>query len=477
MAKALAAKKDFTSGKVLKNLILFALPMAAATFLQMLFNAADVAIVGQFSGVNGPQYQAAVGATSSTVHLIVNLFIGISVGVNVAMANAYGAKDEERQRRVVHTSMALSIVSGLLVLLVGLFLSRPILKVIKTPDTIIDYSVIYMQVYFVGAPALMVYNFGASLMRGVGETRKPLYYLLVSGILNVIINVITVVFLGWHVVGVALGTTISQYVAAVWLVIDLTKAKDSSKYILKQTRFYGKELKKIIFIGVPMGLSSCFFSLSNLSVQSSINAYGDMAIAGNTVGSNIGTLGDALFSSIEKSVVTFVGQNVGAKKERRVHRIIGAGATVSTICGVVYGALLLLAGESICGIYNSNTEVIDWAMRRLVVVEAWYILVTLMHMYGGALRGMGYSMFPMIINLVFTCIVRIVYVLFVYANFENQQIEQIYIIYPITWLLSGVLQMLAYYVLGYRAGHFKRKPTEKNSATENPVEETPVDAE
>ena len=213
--------RDFTSGKVLKNLILFSIPMAIATLLQVLFNAADVAIVGQFAGST---YQAAVGGTSSTVHLLVNLFIGISVGANVAMANAFGAKDEERQHRVVHSAMALSFVSGILVLVLGIVASRWVLQAIDVPSDVVDLSVLYLRIYFLGAPAMMIYNFGASIMRAVGETKKPLYYLFVAGILNVVINIVTVVFFDMHVVGVALGTVVSQYVSAAWVLIDLMRA-------------------------------------------------------------------------------------------------------------------------------------------------------------------------------------------------------------------------------------------------------------
>ena len=451
---AIVKKQDFTSGKILKKLILFAIPMAIATFLQMLFNAADIAIVGQFGGSN---YQAAVGATSSTVHLIVNLFVGISVGANVTMANAYGAKDEEKQYRVTHTAMATSFVSGIFVLIVGALLSRPILTAIKTPAEIIDYSVMYMQLYFVGAPALLIYNFAASLMRAVGETKKPLYYLLVSGVMNVVINAVTVIFLDWHVVGVGLGTAISQIFAAAWIVFDLIKGKYGVKYIPKQTRFYKAELKRMLHIGIPMGISSCMFSLSNLSIQSSINDYGEIAIAGNTVGCNVETIGEAFASSVEKSVVTIVGQHVGAEKPDRIPRVIGAGLFACATCQLIFASILFVGGRYVCMIYNSDPVVIDWAMKRVFTVGVLQILYSLMYSFGAALRGMGYSIFPMLINLFFTCIVRIIYVFLIYANFAQKRIEYIYIIYPITWVLSGGMQTLTYLLLAKKQGHFKKK--------------------
>lgn len=443
MSTAVKEKQDFTSGKVLKKLIYFAIPMAIATLLQVLFNSADIAIVGQFAGY---RYQAAVGATSSVAHLTVNLFMGISIGANVAMANAVGAKDTERQSRVVHTAIAISVVSGMLILLVGMFVGRPILKAIGTPAEIIDYSVIYLQIYFFGAPAMMIYNFGAALMRGVGETKKPLFYLLVTGILNVVINIVTVVFLDWHVIGVALGTTVSLYVAAVWILLDLRKAQGGLKYSVHKTHFHIPELKQILLIGIPTGLSSCFFSLSNLLVQSAINAFGDLAIAGSTVANNMDTICDAFAAALEKSILTFVGQNIGAKKPERINRIMGAGLFAIVCCQVIYGTGMLCFGKYVCMLYNRDASVIEWAMKRVYITCCLQVITCLMYTYGGALRGMGYSIFPMCINLFFTCVLRVVYVLFIYPYLPADNIQLVFMIYPITWFLSGVMQMLMYWV-------------------------------
>ena len=453
MKTASAKKIDFLNGKIFKKLVLFTIPMAIATFLQMLFNAADIAIVGQFAG---SQYQAAVGSTSSAIHLIVNLFIGVSIGANVAMANAFGAKDEDKQKRIVHTSMATSLIGGILVMIVGLLLCRPILTAMKTPSEIIDYAVLYMQIYFLGAPAMLVYNFGASLMRGVGEAKKPLRYLFVSGILNVLINAVTVIFFDLHVIGVALGTTVSQYFAAAWIVFDLRKEKDGLRYSVRKTRFHKKEFIKILKIGVPMGFSSCLFSFSNLFVQSAVNGFGDVAIAGNTVAANIDTMVDAFTSSIEKSVVTVVGQNYGANKRERIHKVIGAGLFATLCVEIVVLFLLGLFGKYVCMIYNSDAAVIEWALKRVHLIGISYGLVMLMTCYGGALRGMGYSFLPMLVNLIFTCLVRILYLSFIFPTFETQTIQMVYILYPITWLLSGGMQTLLYYIIAKKQGHFKK---------------------
>ncbi len=452
MRKKLLGKADFTSGKILKTLFFFILPMAAAQLLQILFNAADIAIVGQFSGENGSIYQAAVGATSSTVHIIIDLFVGLSVGVNVAIANAFGAKDKERQKGVIHTAMLLSVVGGFIVLLIGIFCSNLILQLMNTPANIIRYSTMYMQIYFLGAPFLMIYNFGAALMRGVGETRKPLLYLLVAGVLNIIINIITVVCFDMHVIGVALGTVISQAVSAVWIVIDLMRGKYGVKLSLKNLKFYKKELKYILYIGTPMGASNCCFSLSNLFVQSAINGYGDMLIAGNTIAQNIYMLVQVFTQSTENGVVTAMGQNAGAKKPERFNRIVGAGLFLSATFLAAYTLIMLLAGRYVCMIFNTDPIVIEFAMKRMLIVNASTLILAFHFTFGGALRGMGYSIIPMIINLFFTSIVRIIYLFIIYP-FGNvtpdtlPPVEMIYIIYPITWAFTAGLYTLMYFII------------------------------
>ena len=461
-------KRDFTSGKVLKNLILFAIPMALASILQILFNAADVAIVGQFGG---SQYQAAVGATTSTIHVIVQLFVGLSVGANVVMANAYGAKDEQKQQRVVHTSMATAVVSGLITMVLGLLVSRLILTAIDTPDDILDYSVIYMQIYFLGAPAMMIYNFGASVLRSIGETKKPLLYLFVAGIINLVVNIVTVLFFHWHVIGVALGTTISQCVSAVWVVVDLRKMQGGAHYSIRKTRFYKKELKKILGMGIPMGLNGSLFSISNILIQSSINVYGGMAIAGNTVASNIEAFGDAFPIAVENATVTFIGQNVGAKKPERIPRILGACLFACTMIQAFFFLLFFLCGKYLAMAFNSDPNVVEWAVKRLMVVGITYILTTPMRGYGAALKGMGYSFFPMLVTLFFTCIVRVLYITLIYSNFAVQTIEQIYIIYPITWVLTGVFLLLTFYIVWAREKRkFPKEKSQKEQEQENAQE-------
>lgn len=457
MTTVTVKNRDFTQGKVLKKLILFAIPLALAALVQKLFNAADVAIVGQFGG---SEYQAAVGATSSTISLIVNFFIGFSVGVNVVMANAQGAKDDDWKSRVLHTGVTLSIIGGVLVLAIGLLASGPILRLIKTPDDVVDYAILYLKVYFLGVPAQLIYNFAAAILRAVGESKRPLYYLTVAGVLNVMINIITVVFLKWHVVGVALGTVLAHYLSAAWVLYDLKKGKAGVAFSFKKLRLFPKETKRILTIGLPMGLNSCLFSVSNLLIQSNVNAFGKAAVAGKAIASNLEEIVETFAGAISNGVVTFVGQNIGAKKPHRVHRIIGAGLTCTSIWLSFTGIMLVTCGEYLCMIYNTDTEVISWAMRRILVMEALYITTTFSSVYGGALRGMGYTVFTMLTNLFFSCLLRIAYLSFIYPLLP-QTYEMIYTIYPISWLMSGLVQMTVYYVVGKKNGHFI-KPKEEN---------------
>ncbi len=471
MHRAVHRKVDFTQGKLLKNIIVFALPMAFATILQLLFNAADVAIVGRFAGST---YQAAVGATSSVTHLIVNVFIGLAVGANVVMAMAFGEKDTEKQHRVTHTAVAMGLLLGGFVLLIGLFASEPLLKLIDTPEEILPYSVKYMKLYFSCAPAMLVYNYGAAVMRGVGETRKPLYYLLVAGVLNVIINYVTVVYFDMNVLGVALGTVVSQYVAAIWLCIDLMRAKGGEKLSLRRIRVYKKQLKPMLLIGLPSGVNTAIFSLSNLLFQSAVNGFGKLAIAGNTIAKDIEAFGEAFGNAIADTCVTAIGQNYGAKKKERIRPIIQLGVLLEIAVMAVFCSFLLFFGKYVARLFNDDAIVVGWTTQRIRWISAWLVITPFMTIYGAGLRGMGRSMVPMILNIFFVCVVRVLYLWLIYANIANQKIWQVYILYPVTWSLSGIAQTIAFYII-YRKE--MRKKEQEKVVVSAVFEEVAVEAE
>ena len=452
--KTAKARPDFTSGKILKKLIIFALPLAIATLINKLFHTADVVIIGRFAGT---EYQSAVGATTATVNLIVNFFLGVRTGANVVMSNAVGAKDEKRQSDILHTAMPIALIGGIIVCILGFLFAKPLLVLTKTPDDILEFSTRYLQIYFLGSPAQFVYSFGAALLRATGDSKRPVYYLTVAGVVNVVINLVTVIWLKWNVVGVALGTALAHYVSATWVVIDLMKGRAGVKFSLRKLRIHPRECKRILKIGIPNGLNTAMFSVSNLFIQSNVNAFGSAAIAGKTIAGNmegyIATFADALMSSS----IVIVGQHVGAKKEKRIPRVIGACATATMGWCALTALVLLVFGRFICGLYNTDPVVIDWAMRRIFVMEVWYFTVTLSHAFGGALRGLGKTVFPLLSNLFFTCLVRIVYLSFIYPILPNPTYELIYVIYPITWLASGIGQTIAYLIVGKKRGHFGKK--------------------
>lgn len=445
MSTSTLKKIDFTSGKIVGKIIVFALPMAIATILQMLFNAADIAIVGQFSGENGSIYQGAVGATSSLSHLVINLFVGVGTGAGIVMANAFGAKDEKSQHRIVHSSFALALVSGCIVMVIGMLIARPMLSIMNTPSDVIDYSTTYLIIYFAGAPGMMVYNFLSSLLRGVGETKKPLFYLFVSGILNVIANVITVVFLKMNVAGVAIATTLAQYVSAILVTKDMLKADGGMKLSFKNVRLYKKEVRNILFMGVPMGLSACCFSISNILIQSNINTFGADAIAGNSNAGNIEVILDTFAVAVANTIATAVGQNMGAKKVDRIGKVVLIGGSMCLSLQIVSSLTVLIFGKYLAMIYSSDPSVIEWSLKRMKTVGCFMFLISLMHVFGSGLKGMGDSIIPLVSNILFTCVVRVLYMLFVYPYLPNT-FELIQITYPITWFLSGVVQMIMYFV-------------------------------
>lgn len=459
MSSVVSKKKDYTQGKVLKKLVLFALPLGLATFVQKLFHAADVAVIGQFAG---PIYQSAITATGTISSLLVNFFVGFSLGVNVAVANAQGAKDDKKKEEAIHTGIGLSLIAGVLVTVLGVALSRPFLILLKTPESLLDLATSYLIIIFLGKPATLVYNFGAAIFRGVGESKRPLFYLTLAGILNIIINVITVVFFHWHVIGVALGTIISMYVAAGWVLIDLMRGKAGVKFSFKKLKLDKLQTKKILGIGFPMAINNSLFSVSNMLVASNLNAFGEFAIAGKGVAANLEEILETFGSAISSGVVTFVGQNIGAKKEYRINRIIGAAMVALTAWYAFVIGFILLFGKYFCMIFSSDGEVISWAMRRIMIMDIFTFLTMGSKAFGGALRGMGKTMFTMICNIFFTCVLRVGYLSFIYPLLP-QTFECMYIIYPITWLMSAVAQVAVYLVLAIKKGFFKKPKEEKLS--------------
>ena len=392
-------------GPVLWGVITYTIPVILTGILQLLFNAADLVIVGRFCGSISV---AAVGATGSITNLIVNLFIGLSVGAGVTVAHALGSREEEAVHRAVHTALPVALVSGVILTGVGVAFSGTFLHLMGTPDTVLPLSKVYMQIYFGGITFNMVYNFCASILRAAGDTKSPLIYLTIAGVVNVALNVIFVTVFHMNVAGVALATTISQGISAILVVIALMRRTDACRLYLGKMRFYRRELSKMVRIGLPAGIQGSLFSISNVLIQSSINSFGDVFMSGNAAASNIEGFVYVSMNAFHQTAVNFIGQNVGAQQFDRVKKTLGCCLGCVTVVGLAMGVLGYTFGPQLLSIYiTDSAEAISYGMLRLSFVCLPYFLCGLMDVSTGALRGMGASLEPMIISILGVCAFRV----------------------------------------------------------------------
>ncbi len=431
---------------MLGKLIQFSIPLALSGILQLLFNAADIVVVGRFAGSHA---LAAVGSTGALNMLIVNLFMGLSIGVNVLCARYYGAGQNRDLSETVHTAVLISAVSGFVLIFLGIGLSRPLLQMMDTPADVIDHSVLYMRIIFAGMPASMLYNFGSAVLRAVGDTQRPLYFLLTAGVINVILNLFFVIVLHMGVAGVALATIISQAISAALVIICLTKSEGPYRLYLRELKIYGGKLKDIARIGIPAGIQSSMFSISNVLIQSTINSFGSVAMAGSTAAGNIeGFLFTAL-DAFTQGTQNFVGQNYGAKKMDRVKKVVRICLMLVLSIAVVMGVAAYLAAEPLLGIYTSDPQVIAFGKQRMFINSVFYFTIVPMNICVGAMRGMGSSMLPMLDTVFGTCVLRVVWVYTVFAMFPNWMV--LFTSYPVSWSITGVLAFVSYMVVKRKA--------------------------
>lgn len=433
---------DMCSGPVLGKVLVFALPLMLSGILQLLFNAADVIVVGRFAG---SQSLAAVGSTSSLINLLINLFIGLSVGVNVLVAKYHGARDEEEVSTTVHTAVAVSLISGLFLVVVGTGAARPLLELMGTPEDVINKSVLYMRVYFSGMPVIMLYNFGSAILRAIGDTKRPLYYLFIAGVVNVVLNLFFVISLNMDVAGVALATVASQCISAGLIVRCLMKSQGGLRLHLKRLRVDTKKLAQIVRIGLPAGMQGAIFSISNVLIQSSVNSFGSVAMAGNTAASNIEGFVYTAMNAVYQTNLSFTSQNIGGKKFSRLNRILYTCMGVVTATGLILGLGAVAGGNRLLGIYSSDPEVISYGANRLLLICAPYFICGLMDTAVGSLRGMGYSMLPMVVSLTGACVFRVVWIFTVFARLRSLKV--LYISYPISWSITAAAHLFCYFKL------------------------------
>ncbi|HHV99131.1 MAG TPA: MATE family efflux transporter [Clostridiaceae bacterium] len=450
---------DMCSGPLFSKVLIFALPIMAMNILQLLFNAADMIVVGRFSGSDA---LAAVGATGALINLIVTLFIGLSAGTSVIVAQDYGAGQYADVSRSVHTSIAISIIGGFIVAVIGFAFCKPLLEVMGTPEDIIGLSTLYMKIYFVGVPAGMVYNFGAAILRAVGNSRHPMYYLIVSGVVNVILNLFFVVVLHMSVEGVAWATVISQYLSTLLIIICLLRCDGAIRFIPRQTRIDGKKLKNIVKIGLPAGLQGMLFSISNVLIQSAVNSFGSTMVAASSAAGNVENLAGTTMNAYYNAAITFTGQNMGAKKYDRIDTVAKVCTVLIFATWIVMGGISLLFGRQLLGIYTSDQQVIELGILRLNVMMAAYFTCGIMNVFPGLTRGMGFSMLPMFCTLVGACLLRIVWLVTFFAWYPT--VIMLFACYPVTWTLAGIGQVASFFYARYR---IRKNDVKNNESAES----------
>lgn len=431
---------DICNGPLFSKILIFSLPIMAMNVLQLLFNTADMVVVGRFSGSDA---LAAVGSTGAIINLIVNLFMGLSVGTSVVVARDYGAGQTDEVSQSVHTSIAISIIGGLTVMVLGLALCKPLLVIMGTPADILDLAVLYMRIYFVSMPASMVYNFGAAILRAVGDSRRPMNYLVITGILHVVFSLFFVIVLHMSVDGVAWATVISQYLSVLLIMICLSRYEGAVRFIPRQMRIDRQKLKAIVRIGLPAGLQGLLFSISNVMVQSAVNSFGSTMVAASSSANNIENYIGTTMNAYYNAAITFTAQNVGAKKYERIDTIAKVCTALIFATWIFLGGAILLFGRPLLGIFTSDPDVIRLGMLRLYVMMCAYFTCGTMNVYPGLSRGMGYSILPMLCTLVGACLMRIVWLATIFTWYPTEIV--LFACYPVTWALAGIGQVVVFF--------------------------------
>lgn len=459
MEKELKKQKlDMLNGSIWNKLPVFALPIAATGILEQLFNASDIAIVGNFAQTDKTAAVAAVGANSPIIGLILNLFIGIALGANVVIANAIGRDDRQTVQKAVHTSMVVSVIGGVLVAIIGELIAEPLLTVLNVPDDVLELALLYLRIYFLGMPVILLYNFEAAIFRSIGETKMPLIALTLSGILNVLLNLFFVIVLKMSVNGVATATVLANVVSAGILYIKLVKSDKYIKVEFKKLRIDGKVFAKIMQIGLPAGIQSAVFAVANIVIQGAINSLGTVVIAASSAAFNIEIIAYNVMNSFSQACTTFVGQNFGANKIERCKKTLFLCLIEDAIASGTAIFIVLITGKFLLSIFNNNPEVIEIGYTRLVIIFIAYIFSMLYEVMSGYLRGFGFSLVPAILTTVGVCVLRIIWINTVFP--ANRTFVTIMTAYPVSLATTAVLIFIALII--YRPSkRFANKGKEK----------------
>lgn len=459
MEKELKKQKlDMLNGSIWNKLPVFALPIAATGILEQLFNASDIAIVGNFAQTDKTAAVAAVGANSPIIGLILNLFIGIALGANVVIANAIGRDDRQTVQKAVHTSMVVSVIGGVLVAIIGELIAEPLLTALNVPNDVLELALLYLRIYFLGMPVILLYNFEAAIFRSIGETKMPLIALTLSGILNVLLNLFFVIVLKMSVNGVATATVLANVVSAGILYIKLVKSDKYIKVEFKKLRIDGKVFAKIMQIGLPSGIQSAVFAVANIVIQGAINSLGTVVIAASSAAFNIEIIAYNVMNSFSQACTTFVGQNFGANKIDRCKKTLFLCLIEDAIASGTAIFIVLITGKFLLSIFNNDPEVIEIGYTRLVIIFIAYIFSMLYEVMSGYLRGFGFSLVPAILTTVGVCVLRIIWINTVFP--ANRTFVTIMTAYPVSLSTTAVLIFIALII--YRPSkRFANKGKEK----------------
>ena len=431
---------DMCNGSVMDKLISFSIPLMLSGILQLLFNAVDIIVVGRFTGSHA---LAAVGSTTALINVFTNLFIGVSLGANVLAARFYASGREREMSETVHTAITFALLSGIVMVFAGLLFSRGALELMDTPQDVIDQSTLYMRIYFAGMPFFMVYNYGAAILRAVGDTKRPLLFLIIAGVTNALLNLFLVIVMHLGVAGVAIATVIAQMISCILVLRCLYKTDSCYQLRFSKLMLKWRYLKQIFQVGIPAGIQSTVINFSNVLLQSSVNSFGSIAMAGYTAANNIFGFLFASVNSITQACMSFTSQNYGVGKWKRMDKVLRNCILLSVIVSLVLGGGSYLFGPELLKIYTSDQAVIQCGMEILLYTTVTYFMCGLMDLFPGALRGMGYSAVPMLLSVVGTVGTRVAWIFWVFP--KHRALDVLFISYPASWLVTIILQVICYY--------------------------------
>lgn len=432
---------DMLHGPLLAKIIIFAMPLAASSILQQLFNSVDVAVVGRF---DSSYALAAVGSNGPVISLLINLFLGISMGANVVISNHIGQKDNNLTKYAIRTTAATALFSGLALAVIGVLAARPILTIMGTPTEVLDMAVRYLRIYFIGTPFLLIYNFGSAILRSKGDTSRPLYILVIAGIINTVLNLILVIVFHMGVAGVAIATDIANVFSAASIIFLLIREEEPYRLNLRSIGINKNELKSMLMIGVPAGLQGMVFSFSNVLLQTTINSHGADAVAGSAAAVNFEYYCYFIISAFNGAAITFIAQNYGAGNYNRVKRIYWLCLGLSTLLSAASAQLFIWQKAFFVSLFTTDDSVAEYAYTRMLIVLLWQFIACSYEISASAMRGMGKSMLPTLLTIVGTCLLRVVWVFAVCPVWTSYQ--TIMIVYPITWITTGIMVFTAFHI-------------------------------